>query len=483
MARGLQTAPAMLKIPLHAAISWNAIWLASACAAPNQSATVEDQWATLVACGLSGVFAVNDVAVTPCTSWPKANEQIEVARRDGAIVLRFGAVTLPVTSVADCALVANGCEATEHHYFAPTVTFRKRGAALTVSASANDIQGSRYGQCHDAVEFQVSPVAACAPVGKYPMSHSSLTTGACNLTWSPGEVEITQTGGVYAIQWGSVAFHTVAFDEKTCTFHAEKGTPNSEFWSYNGALRSATLDLTANDGTLQGTVNDQLMGATATGQTCSGATFAISAQRPQRETRALEAACAAPPPDVCGDGICAASETCDCSDCACQNGTTCTSGPSGRVCARACTLASETRDCPGGQKCGTLDETRYPLSVPTTQPLHCIASGGKVAGQPCSINSECSAGLVCHLAVGAWAAECAPPCGVGLPTCNDGRACGPLGLTPGGTAMAFERNYACEREVGRGGDCHYAGCSPGLYCQKSCTGAGDSNCNYVCIAR
>ena len=484
MADALGARMPVLKIVTVNALALGAVLLASACSdSADEPITVEDQWAALTACGMTGQFAVDSVAQTSCGSWPAQNEQIEVALVDGAIQLRFGALTLPVSAVNGCSLTASGCETTDNHYFAPTVMFSKTGDVLALSASANDIRGTVYGECHNSVDVRVSAVAACDPVGKYKVTDATLTSGTCDLTWGQGDdVEISKSGDAYEIKWGSAAFHHVTFDASGCKLHAEKGTANSEFWSFNGALRSATLDLTLNGGALQGSVTDQLMGTSMTGQTCAGATFALAAKHPQREAHALQPACASAPPDVCGDGVCAASENCDCADCACQNGATCTSAPSGRVCATACTLVTEAMDCSNGQKCGSLDEQRYPLSVPTNKPLDCIASGGKTIGMPCALNSECSAGLLCHLAVGAWAAECAPPCGVDLPACGAGRVCGPLGESAGGTSMVYERQYACEREVGLGGDCHYAGCDAGHYCQQTCFGAGETNCTYACIA-
>lgn len=455
----------------------------TSCADPtSEPVTVEDQWAALTACGMTGQFSVDNVAANSCDAWPAQNQRVAVELVDSVIQLRFGAVTLPATSVMGCALMAGGCESTAGRYFAPTVKFSKTAEVLVFSASATDIRGTTYGECQDAVEVQVTAIAACSPVGKYRVSQATLTSGTCDLKWGDGaDVEIKKSGDAYEILWDTTNFRHVTFDPVNCALHAEKGTANSEFWSFNGALRSATLDVTAVD-SLRGTVTDRLVGVSMTGQTCAGATFSVAATRPQIDTRTLAASCASPPPDVCGDGVCASSENCDCTDCACRDGATCTSAPNGRVCATACTLATESANCSNGQKCGSLYEQRFPLSVPLSEPLACIASGGKILGQSCALNSECSAGLLCHLAVGAWAAECAPPCGAGLQNCDAGRVCGPLGQQPGGISMVFGRQSSCEREVGLGGDCHYAGCDPGHYCQRSCIGAGDSNCTYACIA-
>jgi len=151
---------------LNIVAALSSLVLASACSdSANEPITVEDQWAALTACGMTGQFAVDSVTASSCGSWPVQNEQIEVALLDGAIQLRFGALTLPVASVTGCALTASGCEATDNHYFAPTISFAKTGDVLALSASANDIRGTVYGECHKPIEVRVSTVAACNPVG------------------------------------------------------------------------------------------------------------------------------------------------------------------------------------------------------------------------------------------------------------------------------------------------------------------------------
>ncbi|MGC4117250.1 MAG: hypothetical protein QM765_22360 [Myxococcales bacterium] len=462
------------------ALLWLALLAASACGQtavpPDAGMAGPDAGAVGLArlledCKLLGSFRVV-TAPTGCEDWPRLDEVVSISVEGETAFLRAGLVEVPLGEVsATCEALAAGCVSGALRYFAPSFELSRTDTGLRLVARAVDVADGRVGPCREAT-FEAKPVEPCEPTGRYQApAAATLTTGACDLAWPAGSVIIGQSGDTFSVDWAGTRLTDLSLDEETCTLKGSKGE-GSSWWFYNGASRTVTLELKVQGDSLQGGATDELEGTTTDGKSCAGGTFALAANRPQpRAAPRLEASCPNPPPPACGNGVCEAGEDCFCADCTCASGQECAPD---KQCRKRCTVLTEAADC-GSGRCSPI-KTGSCRTIQSSDRLYCDVAGTASLEQPCSCNSDCAAGLVCHVPAKKTAGLCAPPCGTGFPDCADGAQCAVQG-DGSGSGWYPEAQRACEFLAGFGGNCSLHSCESGLSCMKRCI---NSACREFC---
>lgn len=353
-------------------------------------------------------------------------------------VLRWDGLALPVSIDSSCQVHGASCEAADAGSFrAETLTLRADQQAWVLSFSGE--RWSSYSKrCEEEGTARLTEAPDCLLAGTWELdAPPALQSGACGTTWS-GPLQLSDGMG----RFGSTEL-SGALDLQACSASLSHGDVDAgDFWSWNGALRTARVTVHAEGQGLSGTIEDQLEGTAFGGVTCPGGTFAFTASRSGADAgvEPWPVSCeASRPPFTSGNGVCEADagETCAFSDCRCTAaGTACVMDR----CAKQC---STDDGCEANERCSA---------------GFCAPQGPTGEDGACTADGDCQRGLACGAAAGVDGGVCETQCEVGIHgACRDDQEC---------------RGRSCFTLIPVGGVCTRLGDCVPVNGQRSCAGSG-----------
>lgn len=428
-----------------------------------------------------GDFVVSEVALEGTCSTGQLPEAGDTVRLEAGGVLAWR--DLRVARSTASGVVFEACEAVDDdgdggadEYTQSTWTLNETAGGYEVALSYDRISGGTASLCLGAT-LTLRKLQACELAGRWAATTSELVSGTCDLSWAPAEVVVSLEEEGATIDWDSSTYDDARVDEAACSVSATRGVSSArviDSWSYKGAQRQVQLELKLDGATGLAIAQDHLAGTTTDGEICENAVIEIALER---VTGLLEGAplapavCAFERPAVCGDGVCAATETCaTCSDdCGCGAGQECV-GWSDASCRTPCEDPLAVGQCAAGERCSPDGSSDF--AIFDTDPAYCEPSGGGQLGEPCEGLTGCADGLLClrsRDAIHSKIGVCSAPCG----TCAEGESCE---ATSDGTHVGSYPTAArgcaetCELFVS-------GSCRPGLVCSDR-GGSGAT-----CVAR
>lgn len=404
---------------------------------PDQSTT----WAHEMArCGMAAEMKV--VAATgaggACSgAQPVTGSPVRLIKDGKGLALGWGDVRLESQSSGDCVFKFAGCQAVVGKWVGLSAVLEAGPGGPRLTMQGRGVQGHQQLDCPANAVYQLASAATptggpgggvggtCNFVGTWKVSKApTLASGTCDLSWSPGDVEIHSDSGKLLLEWpGSSEPFVLTVNTSACTATA---VPESDMLIFNGAVRTESMTLQLANGQLAGTIADQLEGESDFGEKCK-ATFAFTSDLPGaaatptgKVSNAIKLAGTFGPacgeaPYVCGDQVCDGTRGEGChscpADCACALDQNCLGDVAvPGICRTKCTFGGKA--CGAGLVCDRpLSEEKAPAGA-----TYCYAVGTVKEAAGCQRQSDCAEGLQCWIdknpAVD-WALDrgvCAKPC-------------------------------------------------------------------------
>lgn len=348
-------------------------------------------------CGLAGRYRVSTVqpALPGCGALPSVGEVLVIETGTTGFSLIAGELEMPLDpgSMA-CELVSSGCrhDAAGDRWISAHVELEKT-TSLRVAIDLDEVSAHEQGSCTGRVELEAvpDPPLPCGFDDTILVDAApSLTSGACDLSWTAEEVRLVREEGELVAHWGDRFSSDVAtLDETTCTLTIQKGVlPN--IWIFNGVPRHLDIQIQRMGTNYQGTIEDRLEGTSDFGETCD-AMFAFTAKKLELGgDLVLPNTCGIVRPYVRGDGRCEMDREEGClmstSDCGCLAPQECISRGAG-LCAVACNVLSDS--CAANERCDLADDFG--------PDGYCVAAGPLGEGRRCASHAECGHGLLCQV--------------------------------------------------------------------------------------